>query len=625
MAYKLTKKYPENFSNDITEIVNILALKHGEKPFLYGSGSLKIENPSDYDLAQDVPVNKFILSDLQDVIKKLLKRKDIYIGDIKSGEIPELKVIPDDISHHNYNSYREEMINKLKQLCKNNNITSEEYKESIKLLQPNLKEIDIYIIKHDIRYEVIRWKPEDILKGFVNYRNIKINFNTYLLGDTITKIDVIAWINGIRYNEITMVYSFSKNGIMINKKFGNIELALLDQIPYLLHKGMYMKICKRINSIERATKNPNILLLRKLYSLFTSDLGLLNQVISDISVLEYLIENIKYFSKQRFEYEIDQMKSRLGNMTNLKYLKKQNVVIELLNELGKDTVDLSLIEKLKDVLFNILQSETLKKMKKYKLYPIPDDYLPHTRQIEGGKLKVKHLKEILSASYSKTPPQEIDDFILDKQLSNTYAKVYHNPKTGQTIIAHKGTQGLLDWGNNIVYGLFGKTGYKLTGRFKNAKKVQDATEAKYGTKELTTVGHSQGGLNAEILGQKSKEVITLNKATRPFANKKGEKQHDISTTGDLVSKLNPFQNKSKKDISIKSKSYNPIKEHVLPVLEGLDEENEIGEGNKKKRICMKRKDIIKEHKKLIPILKRGNKKERIQEALDQQKELNNYL
>ena len=188
-----------------------------------------------------------------------------------------------------------------------------------------------------------------------------------------------------------MVYSFSKNGIMINKKFGNIELALLDQIPYLLHKGMYMKICKRINSIERATKNPNTRLLHHLYSLFTSDLGLLNQVISDISVLEYLIENVKHFSKQRFECEIEQMKSRLGNMTNLKYLKKQNVVIELLNELGKDTVDLSLIEKLKDVLFNILQSETLKKMKKYKLYPIPDDYLPHTRQIEGGKLKVNSI------------------------------------------------------------------------------------------------------------------------------------------------------------------------------------------------------------------------------------------
>jgi len=238
--------------------------------------------------------------------------------------------------------------------------------------------------------------------------------------------------------------------------------------------------------------------------------------------------------------------------------------------------------------------------------------------ILGGKLKVKHLKEILSASYSDKPPEEIDDFILDKQLSNAYAKVYHNPKTKQTVIAHKGTQGLLDWGNNLVYGLFGRTGYKLTGRFKNAQKVQKATEAKYGTKELTTAGHSQGGLNAEILGQNGKEVITLNKATRPFANKKGKKQYDISTTRDIVSKLNPFQSSSKKDISIKSKTYRPIKEHLLPVLEGLDEEMEIGEGQ---NIIMKKKDLIKEHKELIPILEKGTKKQRMKEGLKQEKEL----
>jgi hypothetical protein len=244
-------------------------------------------------------------------------------------------------------------------------------------------------------------------------------------------------------------------------------------------------------------------------------------------------------------------------------------------------------------------------------------------KIVGGKLKVKHLKEILNSSYSKTPQAQIDDFVLDKQLSNAYAKVYHNPKTKQTVIAHRGTQGLLDWGNNIVYGLFGKTGYKLTPRFRNAKKVQEATVKKYGYKELTTIGHSQGGLNAEILGQKGKEVITLNKATRAFSNKQGEKQHDVSTTGDVVSKLNPFQKKTKNVVSIKSKSYNPIKEHVLPVLEGLDEEMEIGEGQS--FVKMKKKDLIKEHKDLIPILKMGTKKERMKEGLKQEKELKEYL
>jgi hypothetical protein len=625
MAYKQVKKYPISFSDDITKIVRLITLKHGERPFLYGSGSYKIAYPSDYDLAQEIPVNKFILSDFQDVIKNLLTVKDIYIGDIKSGEIPDFVVVDDDLSESNYNSRRPQMITKVKSLYKKKVISKEEYDDAIKLLQPDLKELDIYVLKHDVRYEVVRWKPQDILNGFVVYRGLKVPFNKYLLGDSLTKIDVIVWLNGIRYNEITMVYAFSKDGVMINKKFGNIELALLEQIPYLLYQGKFMKICKRINSIERASEKPDVLLLRRLYRLFTSDLGLLTQVISDIGTLEFLIENVKNMPKDRFMYEIDQMKTRLGNMTNTKYIQHQEVVVQLINELENDVVDLKLLTKLEDYLNEILQTETIKKMKTWKLYPIPSKYLPNLREteIKGGKIKVKLLKDFLSASYNeKTRPENIDDFVLDKSISNNNVAVYHNPKTDQTIIAHKGTQGLTDWGNNLVYGLFGKAGYKRTARYKTAEKAQKEAEAKYGTKNLTTIGHSQGGLAAELLGQKGKEVITLNKATRPFSNIKGEKQYDISTTGDLVSKLNPFQGKSKKDISIKSKSYNPIKEHVLPVLEGLKEDEDVGEGQK--RICMKRKDLLKEHKKLIPILKHGSKQQRIQEALEQQQEMSNF-
>ena len=59
MAYKQVKKYPENFADDITKIVKALTLDGGEQPFLYGSGSYKIDYPSDYDLAQDIPTEKY--------------------------------------------------------------------------------------------------------------------------------------------------------------------------------------------------------------------------------------------------------------------------------------------------------------------------------------------------------------------------------------------------------------------------------------------------------------------------------------------------------------------------------------------------------------------------------------
>jgi hypothetical protein len=640
MAFKLIKKYPENYSDDIVSVIECLTLKGGSRPFLQGSGKLKLSYPSDYDMAQYIPVNKNIKNNFKIVIKNLLKMKNVYIGDIKSGEIPELKVIPNDTNEKNYNERREGFINKINELYKNGCINKDEYNESKAILKPNMKNIDILIIKHNIRFEIVRWKPQDILNGFVMYRTHKVDFNDYLLDDNTTKIDVITWVNGIRYSECSMIYFFTVNGKATNSMAVNYIETIKNEIPYLLYKKRYMKICKRMNNLETYSENPNDKILKQFYDLFNSDLSLLNQVLGDIAVLKYLIENVKNISKEKFEFEIDQMKYRLGNMTNSQYLNKETTINKLLNELENDIVDLNIIDKLEDLLRGILEPEVLKIIKRYGLYPIPDKYMPNDFKnnvpmpdsntnykslLFGGKLSVKNLKALLSASYDEKPPERINDFILDSKLSTKHVKVYHNPVNQQTVIAHRGTKEWYDWFNNAVYGAFGKTGYKLTARFKESQRVHNATIAKYGVKNLSTIGHSQGGIASEILGQQGKEVITLNKATRPLSNIKGEKQYDISTTLDPVSKLNPFQGKSKKDISIKSKSSNPIKEHLLPVLEGLDDDLDIGEGLKRKRVCMKRTELIKEHKELIPILKRGTKKERMKEGNKQERELREYL
>ena len=136
--------------------------------------------------------------------------------------------------------------------------------------------------------------------------------------------------------------------------------------------------------------------------------------------------------------------------------------------------------------------------------------------MEGGALSAKELKGLLGASYDPKTTK-VGDFVLDSKLSTSTSKVYRNPNTAQVVVAHRGTEGLLDWGNNAVYALGGKTAYKMTPRYKEAEKVQKQAEKKYGKGNVSTIGHSQGGLQAELLGGKSKEIITLNKATRPIA------------------------------------------------------------------------------------------------------------
>jgi hypothetical protein len=193
---------------------------------------------------------------------------------------------------------------------------------------------------------------------------------------------------------------------------------------------------------------------------------------------------------------------------------------------------------------------------------------------KGGSLKASVMQELLNASYN--PKDKVDGFELDKSLSTTTSKVYHSPT--QTVVAHRGTSGAADVATDAVYAYGGISALKLTPRYRAAYNVQKKAEEKYGAKNITTIGHSLGGLLAELVGGKTKEVLTFNKATRPGSNVKQSNQTDVSTTGDVVSSLNPLPFQKNKQIVIKSKTSNPLTEHSLDTLD-LGEQL-IGEGLK---------------------------------------------
>ena len=182
----------------------------------------------------------------------------------------------------------------------------------------------------------------------------------------------------------------------------------------------------------------------------------------------------------------------------------------------------------------------------------------YQNMIRGSGLPADTLKDLLDASYGGDVPE---GWSKDKTLGTNQNKVFVGP-SGQVAVAHRGTTGTAqDWANNAAYGLTGTTGYRQTGRYKKAARVQAAAEAKYG--KVITIGHSQGGLLAQELG--GDEVITLNKATRPGINskRKNKKQTDVSSSSDVVSSF------GKRDKTIKAQSMNPLTEHATDVLDRL--------------------------------------------------------
>lgn len=213
-----------------------------------------------------------------------------------------------------------------------------------------------------------------------------------------------------------------------------------------------------------------------------------------------------------------------------------------------------------------------------------NDLYDYHRQI-GGKMSISQFQKFLTNSYSKKPEQKIDDFEYDPELSIDRAKVYHDPKTGQAVITHTGTDSATDWLNNLA---IATNTYKYTPRYKNAKKVQEATEKKYGKQNVSTTGHSQGARLAEKLGKESKEILTLNKATNPFEQYSSKNQTDVRSSGDWVSSLNPlgWMEKNKK-VVIPKQSNDIIKEHSPDVLSRIDPNMMIGEGRKRKKVNKK--------------------------------------
>ncbi len=204
-------------------------------------------------------------------------------------------------------------------------------------------------------------------------------------------------------------------------------------------------------------------------------------------------------------------------------------------------------------------------------------------KLDGGKLKADEIKNFVNQSYETTPQSNIGDWVLDAELSNDNAKVYYNPKTNEAVVTHRGTQGASDWGNNVAYAL---GAYKFTDRYKQGKSVQDKTEKKYGKKNISTLGHSQGAILARELGGDTKEIINVNPAYSFEKPKKNE--YNIRSENDVVSSAYApvakarevlFPEYSKKhDIKIPSDSVTDVLgNHSADVLDKLGD-TEIGQG-----------------------------------------------
>jgi len=198
---------------------------------------------------------------------------------------------------------------------------------------------------------------------------------------------------------------------------------------------------------------------------------------------------------------------------------------------------------------------------------------------KGGKISAPDLKGLLWQSYESDPPKDYKDYEVDKSLSGERVQVYVKKGTNEVFVVHRGSQGITDWGNDLR----ALSGYDInhSDRFKHAEKIQKEAEKKYGSQNVSTLGHSLSGKIASDVGRNSKEIITLNKfippmdLINPFRKKIPDNEYDIRTSLDPASALLPFES-GKNKYTIPSISYDPVKEHSVSALDALPEDTMFG-------------------------------------------------
>lgn len=371
MALTAKKDYPDGYPEDALRVLNAMSLTHGTDVNLVGSMALRSQiYAGDYDAYEVVHVssNKDAVHRLKQAVRRLMDLPETYIGDVKSGAIEEWKVMKDT---WDATQSRET----LKKLFDDGIIDHETYTEGLRKFRGRPSKLEVLKLRDQFRPHIIRWKPYEVLKG---HKKLK-DGRTYTLEEavvspTITKIDVVAWVQNSRFTDFSMIYEFVHHGKTLNPGLRDIETAIRENIFMLYNEHNYYKMAKRMFVLAKYKGHTEV--LEKLTPMFNGDLGRLYIVYGDLGTLEYILENVDTVPYSKIEFELDQFKARLSNVSLDRYISSEDDILKTISEMvemrkssySKESL-LNLVVELKTKLYTIMTDQAKKYLKRIRLMP----------------------------------------------------------------------------------------------------------------------------------------------------------------------------------------------------------------------------------------------------------------
>ena len=384
-----SKEFPQNYPPEIIRLIETVSFSGGRDVSIVGSSSLReIRYFADVDCYERTQIKGSSRADalknaskrFRKQIKNVLSYPLTYMTDFKAGSIEDFVVIPKDAHIHKgkvlgYSAV--ESRNKVNHLFNHGVITHEEHISALELLVDKPSPTQFLLAKDKLRFNIIRWTLDEIMKGKKVYRGKKVSLAEAFGQPTIIKLDLITLVDNNRFIEVSIIYELLHIGHHQLNGIGHPDYAgmLRDSLLEYSVEGQVFKVSKRQFSLLRFLNKKSK--ANELISYFNSDLGLLYSIISDLDTLVLLVETTKHLPRKRVEFELKHLPARLGGISRLKdILLDEPDILHQLKTIEQKPRNIKAIEMLSNELKHILNKNAKASLTSLGFYPLTAFYLP---------------------------------------------------------------------------------------------------------------------------------------------------------------------------------------------------------------------------------------------------------
>ena len=419
------KQFPQDYPRDALAILDAMSFTDGKSVMLLGSMSIRSQQyAGDYDafeICKGLSPNE-IVSKWQTIIRRLKGMPDVYIGDIKAGEVDDWRILNKNAGVKNgkvvdYNSV--ECHKRIDALVKGRIITEAEGKEAMEMTPTTITPVGILTARTSLKYHIVRWTPADILAGEKVLRDGSVfPLSEAVQSNALCKMDCIGLVQNNRYTDFSMIYEFHYQRKILNEDFRNIGDALTEDIIAFTAQGKLFKVLKRVYALAKFRHQEGV--IKKLTPILNSDLGRLYQVVSDVGTLIDLLDEKKPVPLSKIHFELDQFKGRLSNIYNLPdYLKSHHDIIGKLNAATKTSSRSALLTRLE-----ALHKEMLSILNKNS---------PSAKGLSGGSY-IHHLTDAVHSVFGSGARPDKNTL---QQIASQSYRANSQPSVGNLTLLHQ--------------------------------------------------------------------------------------------------------------------------------------------------------------------------------------------